>query len=118
MLGIRGLRKLGFAAVWTPGEFTRARILRSLVAGIGMLALIWLLTISILAATSDSLIWLGLELAMIVIVVAILHNWRSGFYMFLVWLLFEDLARKYMGNNMAIYLGKDLLVGVVYISFI
>jgi hypothetical protein len=37
--------------------------------------------------------------------------------MFLVWLLFEDLVRKYLGNNMALYFGKDVLVAVFYLSF-
>ncbi|HXL22188.1 MAG TPA: hypothetical protein VOA78_06975 [Candidatus Dormibacteraeota bacterium] len=50
-------------------------------------------------------------------IVAMLNNWRNGLYFFLVWLLFEDFARKYLGNNMAIYFGKDLLVLVVYVSF-
>jgi hypothetical protein len=43
------------------------------------------------------------------ITVAILRNWRSGFYLFLTWLLFEDLIRKYLGNNMYIYFAKDVL---------
>jgi hypothetical protein len=51
------------------------------------------------------------------IVVGILHNWRNGVYFFLSWLLFEDFARKFLGNNMAIYFAKDFLVLVVYISF-
>ena len=51
------------------------------------------------------------------IVVAILHNWRNGVYFFLSWLLFEDFARKFLGNNLAIYFAKDFLVLVVYISF-
>lgn len=50
-------------------------------------------------------------------VVAILNNWRNGLYFFLTWLLFEDLARKYLGNNMAIYFAKDFLVAAVYLSF-
>lgn len=50
-------------------------------------------------------------------VLAMLKNWRNGVYVFLGWLLFEDFVRKYMGNNMFIYFGKDLLVLVVYISF-
>jgi hypothetical protein len=50
-------------------------------------------------------------------IIAMLNNWRNGLYLFLVWLLFEDFARKYLGNNMAIYFGKDLLVLVVYLSF-
>ncbi len=44
------------------------------------------------------------------IAVRIVRDWRSGFYLFLVWLLFEDLIRKYLGNNMYIYFAKDVLV--------
>ncbi|HXM98601.1 MAG TPA: hypothetical protein VN982_09020 [Candidatus Dormibacteraeota bacterium] len=50
-------------------------------------------------------------------IVAILRNWRNGLYFFLGWLMFEDLARKYLGNNMAITFGKDVLLCVVYLSF-
>lgn len=50
-------------------------------------------------------------------VVAMLNNWRNGLYFFLAWLLFEDFARKFLGNNMAIYFAKDFLVAVVYLSF-
>jgi hypothetical protein len=59
----------------------------------------------------------ALGLAGFWVAITILRKWRTGFYMFLVWLLFEDLVRKYLGNNMVIYFGKDVLVGLVYISF-
>jgi len=49
-------------------------------------------------------------------VVAMLNSWRNGVYFFLAWLLFEDFARKFLGNNMAIYFAKDVLVAVVYLS--
>src|ERR1700747_649464 len=52
------------------------------------------------------------------IVIGILNNWRRGVYFFLAWLLFEDFARKFLGNNMAIYFAKDLLALVVFISFL
>jgi hypothetical protein len=52
-----------------------------------------------------------------VFAVAIVNNWRTGVYCFFAWLLFEDLARKYLGNNMAIYFAKDVLVALVYLSF-
>ena len=55
-------------------------------------------------------------IAAFVVALTILRNWRLGFYFFLVWLLFEDLIRKFLGNNMVIYFGKDMLVGLVYIS--
>src|SRR5271163_2732431 len=51
------------------------------------------------------------------IVVAILNNWRNGVYFFLAWLLFEDFARKFLGNNMAIYFAKDFLLLVIYIAY-
>src|SRR5258707_3044799 len=50
-------------------------------------------------------------------IVAMLNNWRNGLYFFLTWLLFEDFARKYLGNNMAIYFAKDVLAAAVYLSF-
>src|ERR1700687_2609889 len=46
-------------------------------------------------------------------VVAVLRNLRNGLYVFLGCLMFEDLARKYLGNNMAITFGKDVLLCVV-----
>jgi len=52
------------------------------------------------------------------IVIGILNNWRNGVYFFLGWLLFEDFARKFLGNNMAIYFAKDFLALVVFISFL
>jgi len=101
----------------TPAEYVVTKGLRLLAWGTGMLILIWLLTNAVLSGTSAALIWLGLGLAMLVTVVATLHDWRSAFYIFLLWLLFEDLARKYLGNNMVIYFGKDVLAGVAYFSF-
>ncbi len=47
----------------------------------------------------------------------IADSWRNGLYFFLTWLLFEDFARKYLGNNMAIYFAKDVLAAIVYLSF-
>src|SRR5712671_5511689 len=49
-------------------------------------------------------------------IVAMLNNRRNGLYFFLTWLLFEDFARKYLGNNMAIYFAKDILAAVVFLS--
>ena len=48
---------------------------------------------------------------------ATLGNWRLGIYLFVVWLVFEDFARKFLGNNMLIYFGKDILVAVIYVAF-
>ena len=64
------------------------------------------------------LAYVGLCFAGAAVVVGILHNWRNGVYFFLSWLLFEDFARKFLGNNMVIYFAKDFLFLVVLISFL
>lgn len=51
------------------------------------------------------------------IAVTVLKDWRKGIYPFLGWLLFEDLVRKYMGNNMLIYFAKDALALILFLSF-
>src|SRR6266852_394756 len=60
----------------------------------------------------------GMALVGGAIVIGILNNWHNGVYFFLTWLLFEDFARKFLGNNMAIYFAKDFVALVVYISFL
>jgi hypothetical protein len=66
----------------------------------------------------SGLAYVGIVVVGGAIVIGILNNWRNGVYFFLVWLLFEDFARKFLGNNMAIYFAKDLLALVVFISFL
>ena len=79
--------------------------------------LAWQLGGKIAEGDIQSLLLAAMGLAACAVAVAILRNWRSGFYLFLVWLLFEDLPRKYLGNGTALFFGKDILVGIVYISF-
>src|SRR5271156_1137229 len=70
-------------------------------------------------ATGDlrSIEFATLGFAACVVAVAVLRNWRTGFYLFLIWMLFEDLSRKYLGNGTALFFGKDVLILLVYISF-
>ena len=51
------------------------------------------------------------------VVLAILNDWRTGLYILIAWILFEDFVRKYLGNNMAIYFAKDALAIILYFSF-
>jgi hypothetical protein len=64
------------------------------------------------------LAYAGMALVGGAIVIRILNNWRNGLYFFLSWLLFEDFARKFLGNNMAIFFAKDLLVLILYFAFL
>src|SRR5215472_14691868 len=64
------------------------------------------------------LAYVGLAFLGSAIVIGILNNWRHGAHLFLAWLLSEDFARKFLGNNMAIYFAKDFLALVVFICFL
>src|SRR5437588_590904 len=48
----------------------------------------------------------------------VLANWRMGVYLFLAWLLVEDLPRKFLGNDMRLYFVKDALAVIVYLAFL
>src|SRR5438105_14647523 len=50
--------------------------------------------------------------------VTVLANWRMGVYLFLAWLLVEDLPRKFLGNDMRLYFAKDALAVIVYLAFL
>ena len=80
------------------------------------LLLAWQIGSVINGEDERALIFAAVGLAGCFVVVTILRNWRTGFYLFLVWMLFEDLFRKYMGNGPALFFGKDILVALVYIS--
>jgi hypothetical protein len=77
----------------------------------------WEISGLIASESNIAIAFVGLGVIMCVIGVSILNNWRSGFYIFVTWLLFEDLIRKFMGNNMAIYFAKDALALLTYLSF-
>lgn len=85
--------------------------------GLVILAIIWELAAWIVAGSDKNLVMFGLTLIVFALVVHILNDWSSGVLLFLVWLLFEDLARKYLGNSLTVYFAKDFLVAIAYFSF-
>jgi hypothetical protein len=107
---------MNFRAAILPGQFSRKPFVV-----LGFLALVGYAAYKaadyIVRDDLEGLVLVALAFVVGAFVVAMLNNWRNGLYFFLTWLVFEDFARKYLGNNMAVYFGKDLLVLVVYISF-
>ena len=89
--------------------------------GAGLFALglwlAWEVGEKIVADDERSLIFGAMIFAGCIVAAMILRNWRTGFYLFFVWMLFEDLFRKYMGNGLLLFFGKDILAALVYISF-
>jgi hypothetical protein len=90
-----------------------------LLAGLAIiLYILWQLSNSIASGSSKTALLLAAAFAAFFVAGRIAGDWRSGVYFFFVWLLFEDLVRKYMGNNMYVYFTKDLLAGVTYIALL
>jgi hypothetical protein len=100
-LSERGKQRLVTWAIWLMG-----------------LWLAWTVSHWVADGQTKLLIFTAIGSSLLVIALVILHDWRTGFYFFLVWLLFEDLIRKYLGNNMAIFFAKDVLAGLSYISLL
>src|SRR5258708_34223641 len=98
------------------GNINRPSFLTPLLFIIG-LAIAYLTAGYIVAGDFTSLAFVAMIAVGAVAAAAILGNWRNGTYFFLAWLLFEDFARKFLGNNMAIYFAKAFLVLLVYLSF-
>src|SRR5580692_7925790 len=99
-----------------PGQFRRSPLL--LLAGLALFVVgAYKLSGMVLAGDTQGLMFLGLTIIVGSSVLSMLSNWKLGTLIFFGWLFSEDLARKYLGNNMAVYFGKDMLVGVVYLSF-
>jgi hypothetical protein len=101
----------------TTGFLSGNRQVKVAVMGLVVLATIWELAAWIVAGSDRNLLMFGLSLVVVALVVHILNDWRSGVLLFLLWLLFEDLARKYLGNSMMVYFAKDFLVAIAYLSF-
>lgn len=94
----------------------RGRALTTLLRFAVVGSLMWQLSRLIVAGDFRVVILLGIAVAALGVAGKILNDWRTGIYFFMIWMLFEDLVRKYMGNNMAIYFAKDILVAMTYIS--
>jgi hypothetical protein len=101
----------------TLGAASNSRQVKAAVMGLVVLAIIWELAAWIVAGSDRNLMMFGLTLVVLALVVHILNDWRGGVIVFLVWLLFEDLVRKYLGNRMTVYFAKDFLLCIAYFSF-
>jgi hypothetical protein len=86
----------------THGSLAGNRQIKAAVMGLVILGVIWELATWIVAGSDRMLVMFGLSLVVLGLVIHILNDWRSGVLFFMVWLLFEDLARKYRGNSMTV----------------
>jgi hypothetical protein len=94
------------------------KMLTAVLAVAAVLGVVWLLDNAIMADAREGVILLAAAIAAVLAAGKIAADWRSGVYLFLTWLLFEDMVRKYMNNSMFIYFGKDALIGLTYVAFL
>ena len=95
----------------------RSNKFRANFAAFGFMAVgAWLLSRWIITGEFRSLIFAAAILAGILIFLATLQDWRRGLYLFLIWLVFEDLIRKFTGNSTGMFFVKDIIAGMVYLS--
>jgi hypothetical protein len=99
-----------------PGQFRRSPLFTFGFLALALLAA-YKIADYIIVNDVTSLVFGGLIVIVSALVLVLVRNWRNGVYLFLAWLLFEDLARKFVGNNMAVYFAKDFLAICVYLSF-
>ena len=99
-----------------PHQFRRGTLVNLSFIGLGLVAA-YKISGYIVAGDFVSIGVVALVFVGAALVIAILNDWKNGVYFLLAWLLFEDLARKFLGNNMAIYFAKDVLAATVYLSF-
>jgi hypothetical protein len=87
--------------------------------GVFSLALLaaWALGGWVVEGNLIAIVYVFLAIVVSAIAISIVKDWRAGFYIFIIWLLFEDMVRKYLGNNMVIYFAKDALAAILYLSF-
>jgi hypothetical protein len=81
-----------------------------LVGGSGVWLLGRILATGEISGIATIVLVLGIGFSALILVV----NWQLGLFFLLGWIVFEDLVRKYTGNNLLILLVKDVLVLVIY----
>jgi hypothetical protein len=95
---------------FTVGQGSRR--VRGLLLLVGLAGTVWILTSWIVTESTELLITGSMAITLAIIALAALNNWRVGVLLFIPWLLFEDLARKYLGNGFILFFGKDVLAAI------
>jgi len=96
----------------------QSKQVRGVLYFIFLAGLAWQLSVWIVTGSTQNLILGGLGIGVITVTVIILNDWRSGFLLFIGWLLFEDSLRKFLGNGTILFFGKDVLAAITYLSLI
>ena len=96
----------------------QSKTLRAMALLAGLFFMTWTLSGWIVSGSSIYLVFAGVACAGFLALIYILKDWRTGVFMFLIWLVFEDLIRKFAGNSLFMFFGKDIIIGMAYVSML
>jgi hypothetical protein len=99
-------------------EVLESKTIRALVLMAGLFVLTWTLSGWIVSGSTEYLLITGVVCVGFLALIYILKDWRTGIFIFLIWLVFEDLIRKFAGNSLFMFFGKDIIVGMAYVSML
>ncbi len=97
-------------------QLPQARAIKSLALLIGFFILIWYVSGWVIEGSTSNLLMALIATIGFVVANAILRDWRMGVFLFLIWLVFEDLIRKYAGNGLYIFFAKDIIVAFTFFA--
>jgi hypothetical protein len=97
-------------------SFAQGKTIKALGFLIGLFALIWYVSGWVVGGSSLYLILTVAAAVGFLVMNMILRDWRMGVFLFLAWLVFEDLIRKYAGNGIYIFFAKDVIIAFTYIA--
>jgi len=95
-----------------------SRLIRTVAFMVGIFFLTWTLANWIITNNTIYMAMSILGVLGIVMSMAILKDWRTGLFIFLCWLVLEDMIRKYLGNSVIIFFAKDVILGITYFSML
>jgi hypothetical protein len=97
-------------------QFLQGKAIKAFALMIGFFVLIWYVSGWVIEGSTFYLILTVAAAVGFVVMNVILRDWRMGVFLFLIWLVFEDLIRKYAGNGLYIFFAKDVIVTFTYFA--
>ena len=93
-----------------------SRLLRTVGLTIGLFILTWTVSEWIVSGNNTYMILSVLACIGVAMTMTVVRDWRIGVFLFLCWLVLEDMIRKYLGNSLIIFFAKDVIIGITYFS--
>jgi hypothetical protein len=97
-------------------QFLNGKAIKAFALLIGFFILIWYVSGWVIDGSTFYLLLTVAAAVGFVVMNIILRDWRMGVFLFLIWLVFEDLIRKYAGNGLYIFFAKDIIVAFTYFA--